>query len=268
MIVAPNADGRRERSGSSLSLSIVERCKDFRDPIGKDPQLRVQMPIAGVDQMQWVSGARPVVQNSPQLASCQMRRGHEAKRLPYPHPGQQCAQVSRALIHGNNRLTLDSQALVAAMEVAREWLSGQRGEVTHDGVPELEFERTRSPRQRVARESRENVPTGGAPGAARVPDGAQTRTCQPKTQDDPPGVGGRRRRSGLSAGKFLQPRVQAPLRPRAWSAARRANLTKNDSAYVPKGMARFDDVLSPADAEAIHEYLIDQAWQLKRASDR
>jgi hypothetical protein len=80
------------------------------------------MPIAGVDQMQWVSGARPVVQNSPQLASCQMRRGHEAKRLPYPHPGQQCAQVSRALIHGNNRLTLDSQALVAAMEVEREWL--------------------------------------------------------------------------------------------------------------------------------------------------
>jgi hypothetical protein len=39
MIVAPNADGRRERSGSSLSLSIVERCKDFRDPIRKDPQL-------------------------------------------------------------------------------------------------------------------------------------------------------------------------------------------------------------------------------------
>jgi quinohemoprotein ethanol dehydrogenase len=39
-------------------------------------------------------------------------------------------------------------------------------------------------------------------------------------------------------------------------------------AYVPKGMARFDDVLSPADAGAIHAYLIDQAWQLKRASDR
>jgi hypothetical protein len=31
-------------------------------------------------------------------------------------------------------------------------------------------------------------------------------------------------------------------------------------------MARFDDVLSPADAEAIHEYLIDRAWQLKQAS--
>jgi quinohemoprotein ethanol dehydrogenase len=37
-------------------------------------------------------------------------------------------------------------------------------------------------------------------------------------------------------------------------------------AYVPKGMARFDDVLSPADAESIHAYLIDQAWQLKQAS--
>jgi quinohemoprotein ethanol dehydrogenase len=33
--------------------------------------------------------------------------------------------------------------------------------------------------------------------------------------------------------------------------------------YAPKGMGRFDDVLSPADAEAIHAYVIDQAWQLK-----
>jgi hypothetical protein len=30
-------------------------------------------------------------------------------------------------------------------------------------------------------------------------------------------------------------------------------------------MGRFDDVLSPADVEAIHAYLIDQAWQLKAA---
>jgi quinohemoprotein ethanol dehydrogenase len=36
-------------------------------------------------------------------------------------------------------------------------------------------------------------------------------------------------------------------------------------AYAPKGMGRFDDVLSPADAEAVHAYLIDQAWQLKTA---
>jgi quinohemoprotein ethanol dehydrogenase len=34
-------------------------------------------------------------------------------------------------------------------------------------------------------------------------------------------------------------------------------------AYVVKGMGRFDDVLSPPDAEAIHAYLIDQAWQLR-----
>jgi hypothetical protein len=27
-------------------------------------------------------------------------------------------------------------------------------------------------------------------------------------------------------------------------------------------MARFDDVLSPADVESIHAYLIDQAWRL------
>jgi quinohemoprotein ethanol dehydrogenase len=29
---------------------------------------------------------------------------------------------------------------------------------------------------------------------------------------------------------------------------------------APAGMARFDDVLSQADADAIHAYLIDQAW--------
>jgi len=38
-----------------------------------------------------------------------------------------------------------------------------------------------------------------------------------------------------------------------------------DRAYAIKGMARFDDVLSPADAHAVHAYLIDQAWRLKRA---
>ncbi len=36
-----------------------------------------------------------------------------------------------------------------------------------------------------------------------------------------------------------------------------------DGMYAPKGMARFDDVLSPGDLEALHDYLIDQAWQLK-----
>src|SRR5450631_986252 len=35
--------------------------------------------------------------------------------------------------------------------------------------------------------------------------------------------------------------------------------------YAPKGMARFDDVLSVADAEALHDYVIDQAWQLKNS---
>ncbi len=37
-------------------------------------------------------------------------------------------------------------------------------------------------------------------------------------------------------------------------------------AYTIKGMARFDDVLSPADAQAVHAYLVDQAWRLKRAA--
>ncbi len=36
-----------------------------------------------------------------------------------------------------------------------------------------------------------------------------------------------------------------------------------NGAFAAKGMARWDDVLSPSDAEAIHDYLIDQAWQLK-----
>ena len=34
-------------------------------------------------------------------------------------------------------------------------------------------------------------------------------------------------------------------------------------AYAQKGMGRFDDVLSPGDAEALHAYIIEQAWQLK-----
>ena len=36
-------------------------------------------------------------------------------------------------------------------------------------------------------------------------------------------------------------------------------------AYSMKGMGRFDDVLSPADAESIHAWLIDRAWQMKTA---
>ncbi len=34
-------------------------------------------------------------------------------------------------------------------------------------------------------------------------------------------------------------------------------------AYAPKGMARFDDVISAADAQNLHAYVIDQAWQMK-----
>jgi quinohemoprotein ethanol dehydrogenase len=36
-----------------------------------------------------------------------------------------------------------------------------------------------------------------------------------------------------------------------------------DGIYAPKGMGRFDDVLSATDLEALHDYIIDQAWQLK-----
>ena len=39
-------------------------------------------------------------------------------------------------------------------------------------------------------------------------------------------------------------------------------------AYTMKGMGRFDDVLKPADAEAIHAWLIDQAWQEASAARR
>jgi quinohemoprotein ethanol dehydrogenase len=35
-------------------------------------------------------------------------------------------------------------------------------------------------------------------------------------------------------------------------------------AYAPKGMGRFDDVLSAADVDAIHAYVIDGGYQLKR----
>ncbi len=34
-------------------------------------------------------------------------------------------------------------------------------------------------------------------------------------------------------------------------------------AYAPKGMARFDDVLSASDAQNLHAFVIDQAWQMK-----
>ncbi len=39
-----------------------------------------------------------------------------------------------------------------------------------------------------------------------------------------------------------------------------------DGAFRSKGMARFDDVLSRTDAEAIHAYLVDQAWQMAAAA--
>jgi quinohemoprotein ethanol dehydrogenase len=35
-------------------------------------------------------------------------------------------------------------------------------------------------------------------------------------------------------------------------------------ALASAGMGRFDDVLSQSDADAIHAYLIDQAWMLYR----
>ncbi|HEX4151763.1 MAG TPA: PQQ-dependent dehydrogenase, methanol/ethanol family [Steroidobacteraceae bacterium] len=38
-------------------------------------------------------------------------------------------------------------------------------------------------------------------------------------------------------------------------------------AYAPKGMGRFDDVLSAADAQAIHAYLIDGGWKLKEQEE-
>jgi quinohemoprotein ethanol dehydrogenase len=38
-----------------------------------------------------------------------------------------------------------------------------------------------------------------------------------------------------------------------------------EGAYAPKGMGRFNDVLTPADADAIHAYIIEQAWAAKTA---
>jgi quinohemoprotein ethanol dehydrogenase len=35
---------------------------------------------------------------------------------------------------------------------------------------------------------------------------------------------------------------------------------------APAGMGRWDDVLSRADAEAIHAYIVDEAWKAYRAT--
>jgi mono/diheme cytochrome c family protein len=51
-----------------------------------------------------------------------------------------------------------------------------------------------------------------------------------------------------------------------WKVDTLIGRSEHEGAYSSKGMARFDDVLSAADAEAIHAYLIDQAWQLKQAA--
>jgi quinohemoprotein ethanol dehydrogenase len=37
-------------------------------------------------------------------------------------------------------------------------------------------------------------------------------------------------------------------------------------AYAPKGMARFDDVISAAELQNLHAYVIDQAWQMKAST--
>ena len=39
-------------------------------------------------------------------------------------------------------------------------------------------------------------------------------------------------------------------------------------AYRAKGMGSFDDVLSPSDANAVHAYVIDKAWQLKESGSK
>jgi quinohemoprotein ethanol dehydrogenase len=39
-----------------------------------------------------------------------------------------------------------------------------------------------------------------------------------------------------------------------------------NGAYPGKGMGRWDDVLTRADAEAIHAYVVDQAWQLRAST--
>jgi quinohemoprotein ethanol dehydrogenase len=38
-------------------------------------------------------------------------------------------------------------------------------------------------------------------------------------------------------------------------------------AYVSKGMGRFDDVLSESDVDAIHSFIVDQAWQMRNTPD-
>jgi quinohemoprotein ethanol dehydrogenase len=41
-----------------------------------------------------------------------------------------------------------------------------------------------------------------------------------------------------------------------------------NGALAPKGMGRWDDVLSRADAESIHAYVVDQAWQAYNAQTK
>ena len=39
-------------------------------------------------------------------------------------------------------------------------------------------------------------------------------------------------------------------------------------AVAPTGMERFDDILSEADVEAIHAYLIDESWKAYREQEK
>ena len=74
---------------------------------------------------------------------------------------------------------------------------------------------------------------------------------------------------------YLRLRAEAELR-RAGAELRRLDAAKHqmfyeivlNGAFAPKGMGRWDDVLTHADAEAIHAYIVDEAWKAFEAQQQ
>ena len=100
--------------------AIVERREHPRHPIHENTKLRAQMSAAWIDQVQGMARPRPIVEHSAQPSTFQMRRNHEFEGLPESYTGEQRAQMRRALVDRDDRLTVHQHLLVPLVELERE----------------------------------------------------------------------------------------------------------------------------------------------------
>ena len=111
---------RREKVSYISNLPNPRCHKQFRQPVDEHAHLVTQMPVRGIDDMQWQGAVGPAGKDGDEVALGERVTNHEGRCLGDAEAGQCGVDIAAAVVDREDVTRADFQRFVAALEFETE----------------------------------------------------------------------------------------------------------------------------------------------------